>query len=259
MEMESRLERGYRKMIEIDGEAGKKVENGLNDISPELVKYMIAYSFGDVYSRETLELKTKEICVVAALTAMGNARPQLKVHINGALNVGCTISDIKEIIMQMSAYSGFPASINAMNALLEVLGERKERGIKDPEGSEPVREILPNERYEVGVEQLAMFDSNQLKNLEKAYNDFAPDLIKFIVNGQADFYARDNFGVKYREMATVAALTAMGTAEPQLKFHMNAALNVGVAVEEIKEIILLMTIYSGFPSAINAMNILKEV
>ncbi|MFL0252772.1 carboxymuconolactone decarboxylase family protein [Clostridium neuense] len=259
MEMESRLERGYRKMIEIDGEAGKKVENGLNDISPELVKYMIAYSFGDIYSREALELKAKEICVVAALTAMGNARPQLKVHINGALNVGCTISDIKEIIMQMSAYSGFPASINAMNALLEVLGERKERGIKDPEGSEPVREVLPNERYEVGAEQLAMFDSNQLKNLEKAYNDFAPDLIKFIVNGQADFYARDNFGVKYREMATVAALTAIGTAEPQLKFHMNAALNVGVAVEEIKEIILLMTIYSGFPSAINAMNILKEV
>lgn len=131
MEMESRFERGYKKMLEIDGEAGKKVENGLNDISPELVKYMIAYSFGDIYSRGILELKAKEICVVAALTAMGNASPQLKVHINGALNVGCTINDIKEVIMQMSAYSGFPTSINAMNALQEVIKERKERGIED--------------------------------------------------------------------------------------------------------------------------------
>lgn len=60
-------------------------------------------------------------------------------------------------------------------------------------------------------------------------------------------------------MSTVAALTAMGTAEPQLKYHINAALNVGVSVEEVKEIIILMTVYAGFPSAINAMNILKEV
>lgn len=259
MEMESRLERGYKKMLEIDGEAGKKVENGLNNISPELVKYMIAYSFGDIYSRETLELKAKEICVVAALTAMGNARPQLKVHINGALNVGCTISDIKELIMQMSAYSGFPSAINAMNELQEVLKERKERGIEDPKGNEPTKEVLPDERYEIGVKQLNMFDSNQLKKMKKAYGDFVPDLVKFIVNGQADFYTRDNFNVKYREMSTVAALTAMGTAEPQLKYHINAVLNVGVSVEEVKEIILLMTIYAGFPSAINAMNILQEV
>lgn len=259
MEMESRLERGYKKMLEIDGEAGKNVENSLNDISPELVKYMIEYSFGDIYSRKILELKAKEICVVAALTAMGNASPQLKVHINGALNVGCTISDIKEIMMQMSAYSGFPTSINAMNALQEVLKEREERGVKDVEGSEPTNEVLPDERYEIGAKQLNMFDSNQLKKLEKSYGDFAPDLVRFVVNTQADFYTRDNFDVKYREMSTVAALTAIGTAGPQLKYHINAVLNVGVSVEEVKEIIILMTVYAGFPSAINAMNILKEV
>lgn len=253
------LERGYKKMLEIDGEAGKNVENSLNDISPELAKYMIEYSFGDIYSREILELKAKEICVVAALTAMGNASPQLKVHINGALNVGCTISDIKEVMMQMSAYSGFPTSINAMNALKEVLKEREERGVKDAEGSETTNEVLPDERYEIGAKQLNMFDSDQLKKLEKSYGDFAPDLVKFIVNTQADFYTRDNFDVKYREMSTVAALTAMGTAGPQLKYHIKAALNVGVLVEEVKEIIILMTVYAGFPSAINAMNILKEV
>lgn len=257
--MESRFERGYKKMLEIDGKAGEAVENGLKVISPDLVKYMIEYSFGDIYSREGLDLKSKEIAVVAALTALGNAEPQLKVHINGALNVGCTINEIKEIILQMSAYSGFPTSINAMNALKTVLNERQSEGIKDNIGVEPTNEILPGDRYEAGVKQLSELDNLQLERLEKEYNDFFPDLVKLIVFGQADITTRNNISIKYREMATIAALTALGNAQPQLKFHINAGLNVGLTDEEVKEIMLLMTVYCGFPSAINGINVLKEV
>ena len=67
------------------------------------------------------------------------------------------------------------------------------------------------------------------------------------------------FSRKYRQIATIAALTALGNALPQLKFHFRAGLNVGLSEESIKEIMLLMTVYSGFPSAINGMNALKEV
>ena len=160
MKKESRLERGYKKLREVDGKAGEEVKNSLNDISPDLVKYMIEYSFGDIYSREGLQLKSKEIAVVAALTALGNAEPQLKVHINGALNVGCTINEVKEIILQMSAYSGFPTCINAMNALKYVLNEREKQGIKDCIGDEPTNKISPMDRYEAGVKQLSELDSN---------------------------------------------------------------------------------------------------
>lgn len=259
MEEESRFERGMKKMLEIDGAAGKDVENSLKDISPDLVKYMIEYSFGDIYSRNGLDLKSKEIAVVAALTALGNVEPQLKVHINGALNVGCTINEIKEIILQMSAYSGFPTCINAMNALKSVLSERKKQQIEDVLGHEPTNEISPMNRFEVGAKELSELDKNQLNVLEDAYNDFFPDLVKFIVHGQADIMARNNLNKRYREIATIAALTALGNVKPQLKFHINAGLNIGLTDDDIKEIMLLMTIYTGFPSAINGTNALKEV
>ncbi len=259
MEKESRFERGYKKLLEIDGKAGQEVENNLKDICPDLGKYMIEYCFGDIYSREGLDLKSKEIAVVASLTALGNAEPQLKVHINGALNVGCTINDVKEIILQMSGYSGFPSCINGINALKYVLNQRKEEGINDIIGSEPTNEVLPNDRYDVGAKELSELDSNQVKILEESYNDFAPDLVKFVVNSYADIIGRNNLSKRYRQIATIAALAALGNAKPQLKFHINAGLNVGLTDNEIKEIMLLMTVYSGFPSAINGINVLKEV
>jgi 4-carboxymuconolactone decarboxylase len=259
MEKESRFERGYKKLLEIDGKAGQEVENNLKDICPDFGKYMIEYCFGDIYSREGLDLKSKEIAVVASLTALGNAEPQLKVHINGALNVGCTINDVKEVILQMSGYSGFPSCINGMNALKYVLNQRKEEGINDSIGIEPTNEVLPNDRYDVGAKELSELDNNQVKILEDAYNDFAPDLVKFVVNSYADIIGRNNLNKRYRQVATIAALTALGNAKPQLRFHINAGLNVGLTAEEVKEIMLLMTVYSGFPSAINGINVLKEV
>ncbi|WPC44525.1 carboxymuconolactone decarboxylase family protein [Clostridium sp. JS66] len=259
MREESRLERGYRKLQEIDGKAGEEVKNSLNDISPDLVKYMIEYSFGDIYSRDGLDLKSKEIAVVASLTALGNAEPQLKVHINGALNVGCTINDIKEIILQMSAYSGFPTCINAMNALKDVLSEREKQGIKDSIGEKATNKISSEDRYEVGAAELSELDSNQVEILENAYNNFSPDLVKLVVQSYADTISRNNLNKRYRQIATIAALTALGNAKPQLKFHINAGLNIGLTADDVKEIMLLMTIYAGFPSAINGTNILKEV
>lgn len=127
MEQSERFKVGWNKLKEIDGEAGEKVINGLKNISPDLGKFIIEFAFGDIYSRKGLDLKSKEIAVVASLTAMGTAELQLKVHINGALNTGSSINEIKEVILQMSVYSGFPSSINAINTLKEVIDERKKR------------------------------------------------------------------------------------------------------------------------------------
>ncbi|ADF51091.1 Carboxymuconolactone decarboxylase [Zunongwangia profunda SM-A87] len=121
----ARFNRGWKKLKEIDGQAGVNVIESLKDISPDLGKYTIEYPFGDVYSREIIDHRTKEIAVVAALTAMGNARPQLKVHINAALNVGVTQEELAEIMILMSVYAGFPSALNGTSALKEVLAERK--------------------------------------------------------------------------------------------------------------------------------------
>jgi len=117
---QSRYERGLEQLREIDGEAGEKVIESLQDIAPDLARYTIEYPFGDIYSRPGLDLKSREIATIAALTAMGNAQPQLKVHIQAGLNVGLTQEEIVEVIMQMSVYSGFPTALNGIQVAKEV-------------------------------------------------------------------------------------------------------------------------------------------
>jgi len=119
-----RYESGLKKLNEIDGEAGQKVIDALASVSPDLSKYIIEYGFGDIYQRPGLDLKSREIATVAALTALGHCQPQLNVHVHGALNVGCTAKEITETIIQISAYAGFPAAINGMLVAKEVFIER---------------------------------------------------------------------------------------------------------------------------------------
>jgi 4-carboxymuconolactone decarboxylase len=116
----SRYERGLAKLHEIDGEAGANVIRSLRDIAPDFARYLIEFPFGDIYSRPGLDLRSREIAVVASLTALGNAAPQLKVHIQAALNVGVTKDEIVEVIMQMAVYAGFPAALNGLFAAKEV-------------------------------------------------------------------------------------------------------------------------------------------
>lgn len=128
--MESeRYERGWKKLKEVDGEAGTKVIESLKDIAPDLGRYTIEFPFGDIYSRPGLDLKSREIAVVAALCALGNAAPQLRVHIHGALNVGVTREEVVEVIMMMAVYAGFPAALNGMAAAKEVFSERDAKGL----------------------------------------------------------------------------------------------------------------------------------
>ncbi len=118
-----RYVRGLAKLQEIDGQAGEKVVASLAGIAPDFARYLIEFPFGDIYSRPGLELRSREIAVVAALTALGNAAPQLKVHIQGALNVGVSRQEVVETIMQMAVYAGFPAALNGLFAAQEVFAE----------------------------------------------------------------------------------------------------------------------------------------
>lgn len=122
--MESeRYVRGLAKLKEIDGQAGENVIESLLDIAPDFARLLIEFPFGDIYSRPGIDLRTRELAVVAALTAMGNAAPQLRVHIHGARNVGCSQQEIIEVIMQMAVYAGFPAALNGLFAAKEIFAQ----------------------------------------------------------------------------------------------------------------------------------------
>ena len=124
-EFSDRYQQGWRMLKKIDGEAGEKVIESLQDIAPDLARYVIEFPFGDIYARPGLDLKSREIATIAALNALGNAQPQLKVHIHAALNVGCTAEEIVEVVMQMAVYVGFPSALNGMAVVKQVLAERK--------------------------------------------------------------------------------------------------------------------------------------
>jgi 4-carboxymuconolactone decarboxylase len=125
-ESSERYERGWNLLKTIDGEAGERVIASLQEVAPDLARYVIEFGFGDVYARGVLSLKEREIATVAALTALGNAQPQLKVHLHGALNIGCSREEVVEVLIQMAVYAGFPAALNGIMALKEVLAEREQ-------------------------------------------------------------------------------------------------------------------------------------
>ena len=124
-----RYERGRRALAEIDGEAGEAVIASLADIAPDLARYIIEFPFGDIYSRPGLDLRSREVATIAALTAMGTAAPQLKVHIRAGLNVGLNREEVIEIIMQMAVYAGFPAALNGLAVAREAFADASEQNL----------------------------------------------------------------------------------------------------------------------------------
>ncbi len=115
---------GQLMLQKVDGKGGDAVVDSLQDIAPDFAQYLIEFPFGDIYSRPGLDLRSREIATVAALTALGNASPQLKVHIGAALHVGLTQDEIIEVIMQMAVYAGFPAALNGLFAAKEVFASQ---------------------------------------------------------------------------------------------------------------------------------------
>ena len=119
-----RYEKGKKSLEDIQKRSVEEIFKDLEDIAPDLSRFVVEFPYSEIYTREEVDLKIREICTVAALTVLGTI-PQLKDHINAALNVGNTPVEIVEIIMQMSAYCGFPKAINAVVAAKEVFTERE--------------------------------------------------------------------------------------------------------------------------------------
>lgn len=121
---QERYTRGIENLRAIDGEGGKKVIDSLKDIAPDLGRYIVEFAFGDIYSREGLTLKERELITISALTAQGGCEAKLHVHINAGLNVGLTPFQITETMLQCVPYTGFPRVLNAVNVAKRVFQEQ---------------------------------------------------------------------------------------------------------------------------------------
>lgn len=124
---DERFSKGREIFLRVDGKGGMKAVEDLGELVPELERYLVEYPFGDIYSRPGLDLGTRELASVAALTAMGGCEPQLRVHIHAALNLGRTRREVVEAILQMSVFAGFPRAINALYTARDVFARRDEK------------------------------------------------------------------------------------------------------------------------------------
>ena len=115
---------GMQKLAEIDGKGGEGVIASLQDIAPDLGKYIIEFAFGDIYCREELSLQERELITITSLLTAGGCEPQLEVHINGALNVSIKPEKIIETFLQCIPYTGFPKVLNAVFAAKKVFANR---------------------------------------------------------------------------------------------------------------------------------------
>ena len=121
----TRHRRGRKKLKSIHGQHGIKTIDQVGRISPDIARLVYEFAYGDIVSRPGLDVKSRQLATMAALVAIGNARPQLKAHIHGSMNVGWTRKQIIEVIIQLIVYCGFPAALNALAAADEVFRERE--------------------------------------------------------------------------------------------------------------------------------------
>jgi 4-carboxymuconolactone decarboxylase len=184
-------------------------------------------------AEEALSSKQQAIAPIAAATAVGDM-PQLNAALHQGLDAGLSISDAKEILVQLYAYAGFPRSLNALGELMKVVDARKQRGIQDAPG----RDAGP---VPTGKELLATGTANQTRlsgaPVKGPLFDFAPAIDAYLKTHLfGDIFARDNLDWRSRELATVAALAAMPGVESQLQSHVRISMNVGLTVAQLRNL-----------------------
>jgi 4-carboxymuconolactone decarboxylase len=201
----------------------------------------------------------KSIISISALTAKGDLK-QLKKELSIGLDAGLTIHKIKECLVHAYAYCGFPRSIRGLQTLMEVLEERKAKGIADAEGA-PASEIEHTKsKYERGRDNLEKL-SGAPKDAPKAgYAVFSPEIEVMLKEHLfADLFDRDVLTYAERELVTISVISAIGYAEPMLKSHLNISLKNGISPDQLHEFIQVIHKSVGKKEAKAAKKVLQEV
>lgn len=184
---------------------------------------------------QPLDDKQKSIVAIAALTAAGDM-DKLKIQLGQGLDAGLTINEIKEILVQLYAYCGFPRSLNGITALMTVAKERKARGISDNEGKAAALNTNSGDNYERGRKVLETLTKTPQAKPAPGFGEFAPRIDAFLKEHLfADIFESDVLTYQQRELVTVSALAAMSGVDSQLQAHIGMAINTGLTASQLSD------------------------
>jgi 4-carboxymuconolactone decarboxylase len=207
----------------------------------------------------TLNAKQQSIVTISAFTAKGDLK-KLHKALNVGLDSGLTVSEIKEVLVQLYAYCGFPRSLQAINTLISFLEERKAKGIKDVVGKEATPVSGNESKYERGKKILETLTGQPEREPKTGYAAFSPEIDVFLKEHLfADIFSRDVLSYTDREIATISALIALGGAEPMMQGHMAIGLNVGLSESGLKQILSIIESNMGKKEADAGRKVLSAV
>jgi 4-carboxymuconolactone decarboxylase len=187
---------------------------------------------------EGLAYRLKSISSMSALLSLGHQMDELRHRMELALETGFSLSDLKEIILQICLYAGFPRSLNGMACLRGLMESRNQRGQHTEEGVKPSPQPEGISRYKLGWDTLQSLDPEFIHRLKAGLDPISPELFSLVLeHGYADIFYRDNLDIRQREAAVVAAMVAVENADPQLSFHILAAMGTGIERGLMTEII----------------------
>lgn len=203
-----------------------------------------------------LNAKQEKIVTIAAFTAKGNL-PELKNALHEGLDAGLTVNEIKEVLVQMYAYCGFPRSLNGISTFMSVEKERESKGIKDEIGREPSPLPTNKSRLELGTEiQTSLRGGVPATG---AIYSFAPAVDAFLKDHLfGDIFGRDNLDFQSREIATISALASMEGVNSQLQAHFDIGMNIGLSEPQMKNLINVLEAKVGKKEADNANEVLNR-
>jgi 4-carboxymuconolactone decarboxylase len=206
-----------------------------------------------------LSAKEKSIITISSLTAKGDLN-KLKTELNTGLESGLTINEIKEVLVHLYAYCGFPRSIRGLQTFMEVLNERKAKGVNDSTGREASVIIEGNNKYERGKKVLGELTKMPQPDKLSGYSAFAPVIDTFLKEHLfADIFERDVLSFAQRELVTISVIATIGNADPMLQSHLGISLNVGITSEQLQEFVRIIKSTAGKKESKAAQAILDSV
>jgi 4-carboxymuconolactone decarboxylase len=208
---------------------------------------------------QPLDARQQGIVTISAFTAKGDL-VNLKKALNAGLDAGLTINEIKEVLVHLYAYCGFPRSLNGINTFMAVLEERKAKGIKDVAGREASPVTGTENKYETGKKTLETLTGRPETGPKTGYAAFAPVIEIFLKEHLfADIFSRDILSYSQRELATISALICLGGVEPMLAGHLSIGLNVGITEPQLKQALSLIETNVGKKEAEAGEQVLSKV
>lgn len=252
--MNERYARGWKALTALAPEKAQAVQDALADIAPDMGRFVVEFGYGDIFTRPGLDPAARQVATIAALTALGNAAPQLRFHIEAGLGAGLSPNQIVDTIYVTTVFAGFPAGLNALSAAREIFTAK---GITV--ARQPAHAPGDTDRRARGLACLETSSQNAGQRVLDSLADIAPDMADFLLDfSYGDVISRTILPPAQKEIAMVAAATARGTMAPQLKVHAKAALAVGLSREQLVEVMIQMAAYAGFPAALNGLTALRE-